>query len=109
MAAEYGYEVSAEIVAEHGTAITGQPDRAFVRSTQSRSTAVPMDWLERFQEAYIAELTQWVRSVQTGESFAGASAWDGYRALRVTEACVRSLQSRKPVAVQPLFRPEVYR
>ena len=109
VAAEYGYEVSAEIVAERGTAITGQPDRSFVRSAQNRSVTVPMDWLERFQEAYVAELTQWVRSVQTGEPFAGASAWDGYRALLVTDACVRSLQSRKPVAVQPLFRPEVYR
>ena len=109
MATEYGYEVSAEIVGERGTAGTGQPDRAFVRYAQNRSVAIPMDWLERFQEAYVAELTQWVRSVQTGELFAGASAWDGYRALLVTDACVRSLQSRKPVAVQPLFRPEVYR
>ena len=109
VAAEYGYEVSAEIVAERGTAITGQPDRALVRSEKSRSVAVPMDWLERFQDAYVAELTQWVRSVQTGESFAGASAWDGYRALLVTDACVRSLQSCKPVALQPLLRPALYR
>lgn len=51
----------------------------------------------RFQAAYVAELAHWVRSVQTGEPFAGATAWDGYRALHITDACVRSLQSRQPV------------
>ncbi len=98
-AAEYGYEVSAEIVCERGTAITGQPSPAIVRSAGARSTAVSMDWLARFQVAYVAELTQWTRSVQTGEPFAGASAWDGYRALQITDACVRSLKSGRPVPV----------
>jgi hypothetical protein len=37
--------------------------------------------------------------VQTGEPFAGASAWDGYRALQITDACVRSLHSGQPVVV----------
>ena len=60
VAAEYGYEVSAEIVAERGAVVTGQPDNAIIRSAQTRSVAVPVHWLDRFQEAYVAELTQWV-------------------------------------------------
>lgn len=98
-AAEYGYEVSAEIVCERGAAITGQPDLAVVRAVGARSAAVPMDWLARFQAAYVAELAQWTRSLQTGTPFDGASAWDGYRALQITDACVRSLHSSQPVAL----------
>jgi myo-inositol 2-dehydrogenase / D-chiro-inositol 1-dehydrogenase len=96
-AAEYGYEVTAEIVCERGAALTGQPDYATVREARTRGNSVPFDWLERFQDAYVAELRDWVRSVRTGEPFAGASAWDGYMALRVTEACVRSLRTGQPV------------
>jgi myo-inositol 2-dehydrogenase/D-chiro-inositol 1-dehydrogenase len=98
-AAEYGYEVSAEIVGERGTAVTGQPSPVVVRADRARSVAVPVDWLDRFQEAYVAELAQWTHSVQTDEPFAGARAWDGYKALVVTSACVQSLQSRRPVTV----------
>ena len=78
VAAEYGYEVSAEIVSERGAVITGQPDNAFVRSAQRRSVMVPVHWLDRFQEAYVAELAQWVHSIQSEQLFPGANAWDGY-------------------------------
>jgi myo-inositol 2-dehydrogenase/D-chiro-inositol 1-dehydrogenase len=108
MAAEYGYEVSAEIVAERGTVVTGQPDNALVRSAQARSTAVPIDWLERFQAAYVAEVAQWVEGIRSGQPFAGASAWDGYAALLVTDACVRSSRSRSPIVVQMPLRPSLY-
>src|SRR3989441_10801119 len=65
VAVEYGYEVSAEIVGERGTAVTMQPGLALVRSREARSVAVPKDFLTRFQQAYLLELTEWVHSVQT--------------------------------------------
>jgi myo-inositol 2-dehydrogenase / D-chiro-inositol 1-dehydrogenase len=108
VAAEYGYEVSAEIVSERGAVITGQPDNAFVRSAQTRSVSVPVHWLDRFQEAYVAELAQWVHSIHSEQPFPGANAWDGYVALLVTDACVRSLHSNSPVAVQIPVRPTLY-
>jgi myo-inositol 2-dehydrogenase/D-chiro-inositol 1-dehydrogenase len=108
MAAEYGYEVSAEIVSERGAVVTGQPADAHVRSAQARSTAVPLDWLERFQLAYVAELAQWVHALQMEQPFPGANAWDGTVALLVTDACVHSLQSRRPVAVRIPPRPPLY-
>jgi myo-inositol 2-dehydrogenase/D-chiro-inositol 1-dehydrogenase len=95
--AEYGYEVSAELVGEHGTALTLQPDLALVRASRTRSVPVPGDWLERFQEAYVAEEAAWVRSLQTGQPFPGATAQDGYVALKVSEACIRSLRRGKAV------------
>ncbi len=108
VAAEYGYEVSAEIVSERGTAVTGHPDYAIVRSAKARSVAVPMDWLERFQDAYVIELTEWARAIQAGTPFPGASAWDGYAALLVTDACIQSLRDRMPVAVRMPARPSLY-
>jgi myo-inositol 2-dehydrogenase/D-chiro-inositol 1-dehydrogenase len=108
VAAEYGYEVVAEIVAERGTAATLQPDYALVRSQQTRSVSVAPDWLARFQDAYIAELTDWARSVQTEQAFAGASAWDGYMSLLVTDACIESLRSAAPVRVATPDRPSLY-
>jgi myo-inositol 2-dehydrogenase/D-chiro-inositol 1-dehydrogenase len=99
-AAEYGYEVAVEIVCERGTAAAGQPDLAVLRSQGMRAAAVPMDWLARFQAAYVAELAAWTRSVRTGEPFDGASAQDGAMALLVTEACVQALRTGQPVAVQ---------
>jgi myo-inositol 2-dehydrogenase/D-chiro-inositol 1-dehydrogenase len=108
-AAEYGYEVSAELVCERGTALTGQPDLTVVRHARARGVDVAFDWLERFQEAYVLELREWVRSVRMGEPFSGANAWDGYMALRVTDACVRSLKSGGPVAVETQARPDLYR
>ncbi len=107
-AAEYGYEVTAEVVCERGTAVTGQPDYAVMRHARARGAAVPFDWLERFQDAYVLELRDWVRSVRTGKPFSGASAWDGYMALRITDACVRSLKTGQPVAVENESRPELY-
>jgi myo-inositol 2-dehydrogenase/D-chiro-inositol 1-dehydrogenase len=108
VAVEYGYEVSAEIVGERGAALTMQPDDALVRSREIRSVAVPKNHLARFQEAYIPELTEWVHSVQTGQAFTGATAWDGYMSLLVSDACIHSLHSGTPVAVSTSVRPDFY-
>lgn len=108
VAAEYGYEVAAEVVAERGTAVTMQPDYALVRSHQTRSVPVAGDWLTRFQAAYVAELTDWARSMQTERAFAGANAWDGYMSLLVTDACIESLRSGAPVPVATPERPSLY-
>ncbi|NTU80579.1 MAG: Gfo/Idh/MocA family oxidoreductase [Chloroflexales bacterium] len=108
VAADYGYEVSAEVVGQRGTAVTLQPDLALTRARQARGVYVPTDWLGRFQEAYVAELADWVEAAKRGSIAAGASAWDGYMALQVTDACIRSLRSGAPAAVDAPARPELY-
>lgn len=108
VAAEYGYEVSAEIVGERGTAVTLQPDHALIRAQGVRGVAVPPDWLERFQEAYVAELRAWVQSIRAEQAFGGANAWDGYMSLLVVDACVQSLRSGAPVAVPAPTKPRLY-
>ena len=108
VAAEYGYEVTAEIVAERGTAVTTQPDTALVRSRHTRSVAVPTDWIARFQDAYLAEVRAWVRSIQLEQRFPGTSAWNGYMSLVVADACIQSLQRGTPVPVPAPERPDLY-
>jgi len=109
VAVEYGYEVSAEIVGARGAAVTLQPDYALVRAQQACSVAVPMSHLDRFQAAFVPELTNWVHSVQAGEAFAGANAWDGYMSLLVADACIQSLQSGASVRVPTPPIPGLYK
>ena len=106
--AGYGYEVSAEVVCQKGTAITQQPDKVKVRADSHRGFYVSSDWLEPFQDAYVAEVVDWIDSLQTGTLFHGATAWDGYVAMVVTAACIQSLESGKPVPVTLMEKPELY-
>src|SRR6266704_5301163 len=108
VAVEYGYEVSAEIIGERGTALTMRPGLALVRSQGASSEPVSKNHLSRFQEAYIPELTEWVHSVQSGQAFTGATAWDGYMSLLVSDACIQSLHSGTPVLVPTPARPGFY-
>ncbi len=108
VAVEYGYEVSVEIVGERGAAATMIPGLALVRSQGAQSVTVPRDHLTRFQDAYVSELTEWVHAIQSGQAFTGATAWDGYMSLLVSDACIQSLQSGIPVAVPTPQRPGLY-
>ena len=108
VAVEYGYEVSAEIVGERGSVLTVQPDKVLVRSQGACFVPVPKDHLSRFQQAYIPELTEWVHSIQSGQAFSGANAWDGYMSLLVTDACLQSLHSGMPASVLAPERPSLY-
>lgn len=108
VSARYGYEVVAEVVGAEGAATTAQPIPATMRRGQQRSTVVEADWLQRFQEAYVLELAQWVQSLR-GAAFQGANAWDGYASLLVARACIESLQSGQPQAVKAPEAPALYR
>jgi myo-inositol 2-dehydrogenase / D-chiro-inositol 1-dehydrogenase len=109
VAVEYGYEVLAEIVGERGTVITTSPADAVVRSNQAQAVSVAQSHLDRFQAAFVPEILDWVRSVQTGQPFAGASAWDGYMAILVAQSCIQSLQSDAPVQVPTPTPPDLYK
>jgi myo-inositol 2-dehydrogenase/D-chiro-inositol 1-dehydrogenase len=106
--AGYGYEVQAELVCQGGTAQTMQADQVLVRGTANRGVAVASDWLDPFQEAYVAELHDWVASVRDGRLFGGASAWDGLATIYAAAACIESLASGEEVAVRLPDRPGLY-
>jgi myo-inositol 2-dehydrogenase / D-chiro-inositol 1-dehydrogenase len=105
---DYGYEVSAELVCQRGTAVTTQPELALVRANGRRGFGVANDWLSPFQDAYVAELVDWIASIQSGEAFQGATAWDGFVVMQVTNACIRSLQTGETVKVDLPPKPALY-
>jgi myo-inositol 2-dehydrogenase/D-chiro-inositol 1-dehydrogenase len=107
LSARYGYEVSAEIIGELGVVTTNQPASINVRVNEERSTKIQPDWLGRFQEAYVAELENWVASLN-GHSFDGADAWDGYVSLVISDACINSLVSGRPERVTLPKKPTLY-
>jgi myo-inositol 2-dehydrogenase/D-chiro-inositol 1-dehydrogenase len=88
--AGYGYDIRCELVGEAGT-LALEP-------------FVTPGFLERFADAYRRELSDWVRSVGNGGP-TGPSAWDGYAASAVADACLESLASGRPAAVALAERP----
>ena len=67
----------------------------------------PPDWRGRFRDAYRAQMGAWAASL-SGVPNDGASAWDGYRATRVTEACLEAWRTGSEVAVPPEDKPAFY-
>jgi myo-inositol 2-dehydrogenase / D-chiro-inositol 1-dehydrogenase len=91
--ADYGYEVSAEVVCQRGSAITTLADTILVRSAAQRAHPIPKDWLVRFQDAYVREVVEWIESIQEERPFRGANTWDGYMTMLITGTCIESLRS----------------
>ncbi|MQA86331.1 MAG: inositol 2-dehydrogenase [Streptosporangiales bacterium] len=96
--AGYGYEVGVELVGERGTVHIAPPQAPFVRHEQVRSQRLDGDWLSRFRDAYVAELTRWVRAVHDGVP-PGPDAWDGYASAVAADACATSLRTGTPARV----------
>ena len=91
--AGYGYDIRCEIVGEGGT--TCLP------------VAVAPGFLQRFADAYRRELQAWVGAVADGGP-TGPSAWDGYAASAVADACLASLADGCPVEVRLAERHALY-
>jgi myo-inositol 2-dehydrogenase/D-chiro-inositol 1-dehydrogenase len=91
--AGYGYDIRCELVGEAGTS--------------SLPAAVAPSFVERFADAYRLELQGWVSSVANGGP-TGPSAWDGYVAAAVADACLASLADGCPVEVRLAERHPLY-
>ena len=91
--AGYGYDIRCELVGETGT-VELEP-------------AVTLGFLERFADAYRHELTDWVDAVANAGP-RGPTAWDGYAASAVADACLESLRSGRRVDVRLAERPALY-
>jgi myo-inositol 2-dehydrogenase / D-chiro-inositol 1-dehydrogenase len=95
---QYGYDVRCEVVGSLGTASLELPTTGSLTIAGTRGQAVPPGWKGRFGQAYRDELQQWVNGARDGV-VSGPTAFDGYAATAVAEACVRSLQSGEMAAV----------
>ena len=103
----HGYEVVAEVSGEHGALRTPSFTSPVLRTSGTASRAVEPNWLERFDTAYRLEAEAWVGAAKAG-SATGATAWDGYAAMRVAEAAERSIESGRAEGVPDERRPGLY-
>lgn len=106
--ADYGYEVSAEVVCQRGSAITTLADIVLVRAAAQRAHPIPKDWLARFQNAYVVEVAEWVESIQEGRPFRGANTWDGYMTMLITGVCIESFRSCAVESLKVPNKPALY-
>jgi myo-inositol 2-dehydrogenase/D-chiro-inositol 1-dehydrogenase len=103
----YGYDIRGEVVGESGTAALAETTAALVKSDGQVRGRVPADWRERFIRAYDAELQDWIDAVAAGTS-TGPSAWDGYAASVVSDACLEALRAGGRTTVSMPERPDFY-
>lgn len=105
--AQYGYEVFVRVRCESGAVQTDYSDDAIVQDAGSSRSAITPDWLERFEQAYVLEVRDWVASIQAG-SARGPSAWDGYRALRIADRCIASAHEKQSLSIVAEETPPIY-
>lgn len=103
----YGYDVRGELVCEKGTISLNPSPTTTLRHAGHDGFETPPDWRGRFRDAYRAQMEAWIASL-SGKPNDGASAWDGYRAIRVTEACLEASRSGGRIAVPVEDKPAFY-
>jgi myo-inositol 2-dehydrogenase / D-chiro-inositol 1-dehydrogenase len=104
---QYGYDIQCEVVGETGIARLPEPSQVQLRSGAKLSTAILMDWKDRFIAAYDVELQAFIDGVRAGQ-VGGPSAWDGYAAAVTADACIEAQNSGAIVPVSLADRPVFY-
>jgi myo-inositol 2-dehydrogenase / D-chiro-inositol 1-dehydrogenase len=105
--AQYGYDIRCEVVGEDGTISLTPPSTVRVRRGGQEGEPVPDRFQERFASAYVHELQEWVAAIAAGRAV-GPSAWDGYAAAAVSQACLESLESGQSAEVRLEPCPRLY-
>jgi myo-inositol 2-dehydrogenase/D-chiro-inositol 1-dehydrogenase len=103
----YGYQVDVEITGAAGSACTSHIAGPVVKQSRKQFQPIDPDWLVRFDEAYKREVQDWVQSLLVGQP-TGPTVWDGYVAMVVAHAFVKSAETGQPQVVPDLERPALY-
>lgn len=104
---QYGYDIRCEVVAERGAVSLSDQHAVELRTAYAASNRITGDHNERFAEAFVVEIQEWIAAVARGEH-AGSSSWDGYAAAAVCDAGVRALTADGAVPVEMMERPAFY-
>jgi myo-inositol 2-dehydrogenase/D-chiro-inositol 1-dehydrogenase len=105
--AKYGYDIRCEVVGESGTLTLPSPVAVQVRAAGQDGQEIDEDFRGRFADAYREQMQSWVDALGEGGP-TGASAWDGYAAAAVADACVESLAAGRREEVRLAPRPGLY-
>lgn len=97
----YGYDQRLEVFGENGALIVenARPTNItrYLESGVS-SDKPPHFFLERYNDAYIAEIETFIAAIKGGEGIA-CSGFDGLQAERIAEAAKKSIETKKPVQI----------
>lgn len=105
--AGYGYDIRAEVVGTEGTLVIGSlrhHDVVLLDSKGETRDIVP-GFLERFREAYLLEMVDFIRRVQSGEPPV-VTVEDGKAALLIAQAATRSFREQKTVKVSAIHETQ---
>lgn len=103
MQARYGYDVRTEVVGTKGTLKVGSLNgfALQVLSREGSSRNVVGHWRERFADAYLAEMRDFVRIVLTGGT-PSVTGHDGREAVAVALAAQQSGRESRPVRLSAM-------
>lgn len=105
--APFGYQVDVELTGSKASVRTPRAVWPTMFTAGQEWQKIDKDWLERFNIAYIYEVQSWVQSVINNKP-TGPSTWDGYMAMVIADACVKSAKTGQVQAVPDLERPNLY-
>lgn len=104
----FGYAIECELVAESGTVRLSDQEHSVIRDGHGDRHAICTSHIDRFHDAFNAEVQQWIRAVEQGQH-TGSTAWDGYAATCVVDAALASLEAGgAEVDVQMVAKPDFY-
>lgn len=103
----YGYDIRGEVCCETGVASLPERPSAVIRDAHGVRQKVPVDWRERFIEAYDQEFREWIEAAKNGTA-TGPSTWDGYAATLVADAALRAAESATFEKVAMRDKPSIY-
>jgi predicted dehydrogenase len=105
---EYGYDARVEIIGERGILQIGdlRGQAVLVCTNRERGIITPIfrTWQERFADAYIAEMREFVSCIQTGRA-PRVGGEDGKWAVAGVLAATRSFLESRPVRLEEIFAP----
>ncbi|SJM71788.1 Gfo/Idh/MocA family protein [Gulosibacter sp. 10] len=105
--AEYGYDITCEVVGRNGTAALPGPSAPPLNAGGIEGVRHHADFRTRFAGAYRDELVEWVAGIVRGE-VRGPDSWDGLVAAIVSDAAVSSLHSGVAQAIELPDKPNFY-
>jgi myo-inositol 2-dehydrogenase/D-chiro-inositol 1-dehydrogenase len=103
----YGYDIRGEVSCEAGVAALPNRPATVVSDLNGWRQALPVDWRERFIEAYDQEFREWTAAAGAGTAI-GPSTWDGYAATLVADAALRAVDSGRIERVAMRDKPALY-
>ncbi|MFV0407954.1 MAG: Gfo/Idh/MocA family protein [Propioniciclava sp.] len=105
---QYGYDIRCEAVAERGAVSLADQHVVSVRDGYGARNRICRDHNDRFYDAFVTEVQEWVAAVAAGRH-AGSTSWDGYAAAVVCDAGVQALTADGEVPITMIDKPRFYR